>query len=91
MSNGAAPHKEDTERSRLQMTLYSEGDGGVKYTKLGDGKTVKILEKGAKKWATAPSADGNILVLPANFEGYILYDLKDMTVAPTQRIWKQDA
>lgn len=78
----AAPHKEDTERSRLQMTLYSEGDGGVKYTKLGDGKTVKILEKGAKKWATAPSADGNILVLPANFEGYILYDLKDMTVAP---------
>lgn len=75
----AKPHPDDTETSRLKICLYTEGNAGEKWTQLGSGKTVKILAKGSKKWMLAPADDDGILILPANFEGYILYDINDMT------------
>lgn len=77
-------HKEDLAAGRdiswVGPTLYSTGgQSGDKWSKLGGGRTVKILAEGSKKWTKVAAADGGLLELPGGFKGYILIDLDDLT------------
>lgn len=78
-------HKEDLAQGRdiswVGPTVYTTtGEaGGDKWSKLGGGKTVKILAEGSKKWTQVAATDGGLLELPGGFKGYILIDLDDLT------------
>ena len=80
-------HKADLAEGRdiawVGPTLYSVGGTtGEKWSKLGNGKTVKVLAEGSKKW-TQVAAGGGLLQLPASFKGYILIDLDDLVNGDT--------
>lgn len=82
----AAPHpkKDDVSAIRFNLRTSKEGCEDV-WTLLGKG-SVKAMEKGTGTWKNySSSGDGNGIVdLPANFEGYIMVELKDML---TDSIW----
>lgn len=79
----ASPHPQRPSDSAIRFNLHTEKNGEQKWTLLGK-STIKAMQKGTGVWKSyRGSGDGNgIVYLPADFEGYVMVDIKDMLTNP---------
>ncbi len=79
----AKPHPQRPTDSAIRFNLHTEKNGEQQWTLLGN-STIKAMQKGTGTWKSYRGAgDGNgIVYLPADFEGYIMVDIKDMLTNP---------
>ncbi len=63
----------------FRFNIFSEKDGQPLWSLLGSGKA-KYLQKGSDQWYVPESDDNGILRLPANFEGWVMAEISEMTM-----------
>lgn len=66
-------------KAAFRFNIFSEKDGQPLWSLLGSGKA-KYLQKGSNQWYVPESDDNGVLYMPANFEGWIMCDISEMTM-----------